>query len=361
MEDLVSVSYLDRYRGERVLVTGHTGFKGSWLVMWLAMLGADVHGLALPPDSVPSLFEVAVLGESVDSRFADIRELAQVVDIMAETAPRVVFHLAAQSLVRRSYDYPVETFATNLLGTVHVLEAVRRCPSVQAVVVVTSDKCYHNPADGNDRRETDPMGGRDPYSASKGCAELATAAYRESFFAGEAAPLVATVRAGNVIGGGDWAEDRLIPDVMRALTAGTSIPIRNPSHVRPWQHVMEPLRGYLMLGSLLLQKERSMAAAWNLGPDQQSAVSVGELVDLAVAQWGSGSVEIRREGESPPEATDLRLDITKARKDLGFDPALDLLEAVELTVDWYRSFAERPTDARRITERQLEHYTQRLS
>jgi len=360
LEDLVSVSYLDRYRDERVLVTGHSGFKGSWLVTWLGMLGAEVYGISLPPETEPSLFEATGLSTRMDSRFADIRQLSDIVDIMTEVAPRVVFHLAAQSLVRRSYRSPVDTFGTNLLGTVHVLEAVRGCKSVRSIVVVTSDKCYENSGGKADRRETDPLGGLDPYSASKGCAELATSAYRASFFASEEAPIVATVRAGNVIGGGDWAEDRLLPDVMNALAAGVPIPVRNPTYVRPWQHVIEPLRGYLMLGAGMLDGDRSLGEAWNLGPPAASAVSVGEIVRMAIASWGSGTMDIRQDDASPPEATTLRLDVSKARDRLRFLPLLELTEAVDLTVDWYRSFGEHAGDARSITERQIEQYTQRL-
>ena len=330
------------WRDRPVLVTGHTGFKGGWLATWLWALGARVSGYALAPDTTPSYFVRAGLAERLASRLGDITDGAALDAALDAVRPSVVFHLAAQSLVRRSYRAPVETFATNVLGTARVLEAVRRTPSVEAVVVVTSDKCYANRERPEGYREDEPLGGHDPYSASKAAAEIVTAAYRDSFFASGAR--IATARAGNVIGGGDWAEDRLVPDIMRALAGGQLVRVRNPSAVRPWQHVLEPLRGYVMLAEQLVETD-AVATAFNFGPADDDALPVAALVELVLGLWGDGRWEAVAEANAPHEAGLLRLDCRRARERLGWRPLLSLKDAVELSVTWYRKASEAASPA----------------
>src|SRR4051812_3644187 len=277
------------FSSRQVFVTGHTGFKGSWLTEWLGMLGANVTGYALDPPTDPNLFDAMGLGARIRHVVADVRDGERLTKELAAARPSIVFHLAARALVRRAYEQPRDTFETNVMGTVNVLEAARACPSVRAVVVVTSDKVYLNPETGRAFVETDPLGGFDPYGASKGAAELVTAAYRESFFAGPDAAAVASVRAGNVIGGGDWAVDRIIPDAVRALVAGEPIAVRNPDAVRPWQHVLEPLAGYLWVGARLLTDGHDDAGAWNFGPLDSGERPVRWVVDRFLEEWGSGS------------------------------------------------------------------------
>ncbi len=333
VEDLVSGEF---WRGKRVLITGHTGFKGGWLALWLKSLGAEVSGYALAPDTHPSLFEsVGLRGAGIDHRLGDIRDLAALRAAMKAIRPEVVFHLAAQSLVRRSYTEPAETYATNVMGTVNLLEAVRQEPSAHAVVVVTSDKCYENRERDEGYRESEPMGGRDPYSSSKGCAELVTAAYRASYF--EKGAAVASVRAGNVIGGGDWAPDRLIPDLCRAAKAKRAVRIRNPHAVRPWQHVLDPLAGYLQLAERLCTDGAKFAQAWNFGPADRDARPVSEVLDRVTKLWGDGLRWEPDAGGHPHEAGLLRVDSTKARGELGWRPRLDLDQALQWTVDWYKA------------------------
>ena len=324
------------WRGRSVFLTGHTGFKGGWLSTWLLTLGARVAGYALAPDTTPSYFERCGLAERLASCYGDINDAGALEAALGAARPSIVFHLAAQSLVRRSYRAPVETFATNVLGTARLLEAVRGTPSAEAVVVVTSDKCYDNRERPEGYREDEPLGGHDPYSASKAAAELVAAAYRRSFFAQGAR--VATVRAGNVIGGGDWAEDRLVPDAMRALARGEAVRVRNPAAVRPWQHVLEPLGGYLTLAERLVESD-AFATAWNFGPRDEDAVPVAALVELVLGLWGDGRWEAVAEAAAPHEAGLLRLDWTQARQRLGWRPVLTLKEAAELTVAWYRAAA----------------------
>ena len=325
------------WRGRSVFLTGHTGFKGGWLATWLLSLGARVTGFARAPDTTPSYFAACGLAERLTSRLGDIDDGAALAAALAAARPSVVFHLAAQALVRRSYREPVETFATNVLGTARLLDAVRRTPSVEAVVVVTSDKCYDNRERPEGYREDDALGGGDPYSASKAAAELVTAAYRRAFFAEGAR--IATARAGNVIGGGDWAEDRLVPDIVRALTRGEAVRVRHPAAVRPWQHVLEPLGGYLMLAERLVESD-AFATAFNFGPREEDAVPVAALVELLLGRWGEGRWEAAPEEAAPPEAGLLRLDCTRARERLGWRPQLTLKEAAELTVAWYRAAAD---------------------
>lgn len=352
------VSILRDWRGRRVLVTGHTGFKGSWLSLWLAEAGAEVTGLALPASTEPSLFEAARIGEIVDHRIADIRDMAAVQAVFADARPEVVFHLAAQPLVRLSYQQPVETYATNIMGTAHVLEAARRAGTVEAIVCVTSDKCYDNREWAWAYRESDPLGGHDPYSSSKGCAELVAAAYRSSYFDAAAAPGpwtgLATARAGNVIGGGDWAEDRLIPDVLRALSNGDRPLIRAPKAVRPWQHVLEALHGYILVAERLLAGERRFAQGWNFGPFEDDMQAVETIVDHLVAAWGGKGWDIAP-GDHPHEAAMLRLDSSKARAELGWRPVLGLAEALNWIMLWHQAFAA-GEDARDLTLDQIRIY-----
>jgi CDP-glucose 4,6-dehydratase len=348
LEDLVSDAF---WSGRRVFLTGHTGFKGSWLALWLARMGAHVTGFALPAQE-PSLFEMAGVAELITHVEGDIRDLGAVEAAMVQCDPEVVFHLAAQPLVRESYVVPVETFATNVQGTVHVLDACRRIAALKAIVCVTSDKCYENNEWVWPYREGDPMGGHDPYSASKGAAELVISAYRRSFFAD--GPLLASVRAGNVIGGGDWAKDRLIPDIVRAMIAGEEPLIRAPAAVRPWQHVLEALGGYLLIAGRLLEGHASAATAWNFGPADSDVQRVDWIADRLTARWGGSGWE-RGNETGPHEATILKLDCAKARSLLGWRPALTLDDALAMIVDWHRPVAE-GSQAREITYSQLDLY-----
>lgn len=353
-------SPFDVYRGTRVLLTGHTGFKGAWLAVWLQRLGAEVTGLALPPESGrPSLFEDAEVGPGMRSILGDIRDARAVMDAFRDARPRIVVHMAAQALVRRSYEKPVATYATNVLGTAHVLEAARNSPDVEAVVIVTSDKCYENRELERGYREDDPMGGFDPYSSSKGCAELVAAAYRRSFFGGGAG--IATARAGNVIGGGDWADDRLVPDLMRAARKGIPTLLRNPGAVRPWQHVLEPLRGYLLLGQRLLREGQAVAEAWNFGPADGDAVTVQALADRMTKSWGRVRTVAAEDSTGPHEAVSLRLDHGKARQRLGWTPLLDLGTTVDLTTEWYREHHRDPGAATGLVARQIDEYMERMA
>ncbi len=344
------------FAGERVFVTGHTGFKGAWLAAWLTRLGAEVTGYALNPPTRPNLFDALALGSDLRHVSADVRDRDHLAAEMRATRPAMVFHLAAQAIVRRAYAEPRDTFETNIMGTVNVLEGARACPSVRAIVVVTSDKCYENHETDQAFRETDAMGGRDPYSASKGCAELVTAAYRESYFVD--GPAVATARAGNVIGGGDWAPDRIIPDSVRALAAGMPIVVRNPDAVRPWQHVLESLSGYLQLGAMLLREGHRYDGAWNFGPtDQGEDHSVRWVVERFLAEWGSGSWTSPDGAErTPHEAHRLSLDSAKARDQLGWAPTWDAQIAVRETADWYHEYYRAPTLARELVDHQLAAY-----
>lgn len=345
------------YSGRRVFVTGHTGFKGSWLAYWLTRLGAEVSGYSLEPPTEPSLFAAADLGALVDHRVADVRDEAALSAALAAARPDVVFHLAAQPLVRESYAEPRATFDINVMGTVNLLEAARRCDSVAAVVIVTSDKCYRNVEDGPPFVEDDAMGGRDPYSASKGCVELVTAAYIASFFS-SGRPGVASARAGNVIGGGDWAADRLIPDCVRALEARAPVVVRRPEAVRPWQHVLEALAGYLTLGASLLTHGGEFAGPWNFGPAQASdALPVRWVVDRFVEEWGGGEWMTPAGGPAgPEEAHHLRLDSSRARERLAWTPLWDAPTAVRHTATWYRRYGANPTEARGLVDEDLQAY-----
>jgi CDP-glucose 4,6-dehydratase len=329
---------LDFWMQRRVLVTGHTGFKGAWLSLWLQSLGADVSGLAPGPPTQPSLYELAGVGPRMQERAVDVRDAQAVGRALREVAPEVVLHLAAQPMVRRSLRSPALTYEVNVMGTVNVLEAIRLLgEEVRAVVVVSSDKCYENPG-GEARRfvEGDPLGGEDPYSSSKACAELVTAAYRSSFFASGESPRVATARAGNVIGGGDWGEERLIPDIVRAVQAGDPARVRNPQAVRPWQHVLNPLNGYLRLAEALWQGD-DVARAWNFGPREEDVRTVSWIVERLAMLWDGALSWETDEGPNPPEAGHLALDSSDAERVLGWRAAWDLKVALELVVEWHRA------------------------
>jgi CDP-glucose 4,6-dehydratase len=350
LEDVVSVaptaSLGAAYADRRVLVTGHTGFKGAWLTLWLARLGARVTGFALPPPTRPSLFEAAAVRGSCEHVEGDVRDGTALEATVRRCAPEIVFHLAAQALVRRSYEDPVETIETNVLGTARLLEALRSTRTRCAVVVVTSDKCYENRETDRPYEETDPLGGHDPYSASKGAAELVVTSWRRSFFPPERlwehGVALATARAGNVIGGGDWSPDRLVPDAIRALAAGDPVLVRNPASVRPWQHVLEPLGGYLQLGAALARAGAAdasrLASAWNFGPRPEDARPVRDLTDALVAAWGTGSWRQAPSRVEVHEAKLLRLDVEKARRELGWAPRWRLKDAVQRTAEWYRAW-----------------------
>jgi CDP-glucose 4,6-dehydratase len=345
-------------RGRRVLVTGHTGFKGSWLSLWLQQLGAEVVGFSLAPPTAPSHFDILKL--KMESIVGDIRDAELLKKAVQRVRPELVIHMAAQALVRQSYSDPIETYSTNVMGTLHLFEACRVTDSVRAIVNVTSDKCYENREWERGYREDDPMGGGDLYSSSKGCAELLTSSFRKSFWSLDTygkkhQVLLASGRAGNVIGGGDWAADRLVPDAIRALSAKTSLLIRNPSAIRPWQHVLEPLRGYLMLATRLLNGETKFAQGWNFGPPTENCVSVETLLNglktkLPDLKW-------RVEPSDVSEAHFLRLEITKAISELGWEPALDMATTLGMTAAWYRTYA----DVRDISLQQLKTYTAALA
>ena len=346
----------DAYRGTRVLLTGHTGFKGSWLSLWLERLGARTTGLSIDIPTTPSLFELAGVSGGLDHRFGDVRDAAAMAALVDEVRPDVVFHLAAQPLVRHSFAEPLVTLATNVMGTANVLEAVRAAGRRCAVVVVTSDKCYHNDGRREGYRETDPMGGHDPYSMSKGAAELVVESWRDSFFSAPDSPVgLASGRAGNVIGGGDWAADRIVTDCVAALGAARPIGIRNPLATRPWQHVLEPLSGYLMLGELLLQGA-DVAEGWNFGPDPDNVRNVGELVERFLHEWGSGSALEQTEAGAPKEAFALSLDIDKVRERLGWRPVWDFERTVAETASWYKAWLGSDRPVRDLCREQIDRY-----
>jgi CDP-glucose 4,6-dehydratase len=346
----------------KVFLTGHTGFKGSWLSLWLQHLGAEVTGFALPPPTDPSLFESARVGDGMVSTIADVRDLDALRLALAAAKPEIVFHLAAQPLVRLGFRMPVETYSTNVMGVVNLLEAIRCQPEVRAVVVVTSDKCYENREWVWGYREDEPMGGYDPYSSSKGCAELVVAAYRRSFFgegAGQHPARVASVRAGNVVGGGDWAEDRLVPDIVRALNAGRPILVRNPESVRPWQHVLEPLAGYLLLAERLAAEGRALEGGWNFGPRDEDARPVRDVVARFCAAWGEGASWDCSAASGPHEAHYLKLDCSKAIAQLKWRPRWSLDTAIDRIVEWHLAHRS-GADARATTLAQIVSYHSQL-
>jgi CDP-glucose 4,6-dehydratase len=325
------------WRSKRVIITGHTGFKGSWLSIWLQSMGADLCGIALAPPTNPALFVEARVAESMEHKTADVRDFEAINKIFEWFKPQIVLHMAAQPLVRLSYQEPVETYATNIMGTVHVLEASRRAKSIRAIVNVTTDKCYENREWVWGYREFEPMGGYDPYSSSKGCSELISSAYQKSFLDKEGIGL-ATARAGNIIGGGDWAKDRLIPDVIKSLEKKEVVEIRNPNAIRPWQYVLEPLSGYLQLAEELFLNERDVTGAWNFGPNDEDAKSVKWVADHLSAKWGANSISKLQPGNQPHEAHFLKLDISKAKQRLGWEPKWSLDTALDKTIDWQKSW-----------------------
>jgi CDP-glucose 4,6-dehydratase len=357
MENMVDFTV---YKGKKVFVTGHTGFKGSWLCLLLHRLGAEIYGYALTPPTQPSLYEVAGIGDLVTSRIADIRDYQTLFKVLSEVQPELVIHMAAQPLVRDSYKNPIDTYSINVMGTVNLLEAVRHIKSVRVVINVTTDKCYENREWLWGYRENEPMGGYDPYSNSKGCSELVTSSFRNSFFN----PLnygkthqvaLASARAGNVIGGGDWAEDRLIPDFIRAINRGEKVKIRSPYAIRPWQHVLEPLSGYLHLGAKLLTDGCPYAEGWNFGPNDADAQPVARIIDRICTLWGeNASYEIDTHPQ-PHEAAYLKLDCSQAKTRLGWHPRWNIETALHKIVDWTKA-CNREENMRRLCEQQIEEY-----
>jgi len=347
------------WKGKRVLITGHTGFKGAWLSQWLQLSGAEVTGYSLAPPTKPSLFELLELDNAINSIIGDIRDLAQFESALKTAQPEIIFHLAAQPLVRYSYHNPIETYSTNVMGTLNCLELARKVGGVRSIVIVTSDKCYENNEWVWGYRENDPMGGHDPYSSSKGCVELLTASYRNSYFPAESINEhefgIASARAGNVIGGGDWAEDRLIPDMIKSFLRSESVLIRNPNAIRPWQHVLEPLSGYISLAEKLWCKEAQFASGWNFGPSDQDAKPVQWIVEKMVQSWGDGASWTLDAGNHAHEANYLKLDSSKARAKLNWSPRWNLEQALTNTIEWFKAYANKENLVE-ITQQQIIAY-----
>lgn len=346
---------LNIYKNKRVLVTGHTGFKGSWLISMLKILGANVFGYSLKQNTQPSLYKLIdkkniLTNEIID----DVRNRMELEKCIKEYKPEIVFHLAAQPLVRRAYKDPIETYDVNVMGTLNLYEAIRKSDSVKAIVCITTDKCYENKELNYGYRECDPMGGYDPYSSSKACVEILSSSYRRSYF-NDKSILLATARAGNVIGGGDWAEDRLIPDFIRSVYDNTKVQIRNPKAVRPWQHVLEPLTGYLLLGSKLLEGDSSYATAWNFGPRDSEVYNVSEVLDLSISELGKGAYEVDNSNQ-PHEASILKLNIDKAINKLNWQPKYDVKMSIKKTIVWYKSYYDKNADMNEVTQKQIKEY-----
>lgn len=345
------------WQNKKVLVTGHTGFKGSWLSLWLQQLGANVVGYALEPPTNPSLFKEARVAEGMTSIIGDVRDLTQLQSVLQKHQPEIIIHMAAQPLVRESYKDPILTLSTNVLGTAHLLEAARHTDSVRAIVSITSDKCYENKEWVWGYREIDRLGGHDPYSASKAAAELVISTYRDSFMT-EAGAALASTRAGNVIGGGDWAKDRLVPDIMRAVMHGRPVIIRNPRATRPWQHVLEPLNGYLTVAEHLWVHGRAFAEAWNFGPNDDDVQPVSWICDTITELWGGGAAWQLDGNDQPHENTLLKLDCSKAKARLGWQPKLNLTEALTWIVEWFQAY-ENGADMRVVTESQIRRFAEK--
>jgi len=348
----------DFWQGKRVFLTGHTGFKGSWLSLWLSSLGAEVKGYALNPPTSPSLFNEAKVSSIIDSQIGDIRDQNALHESMTGFSPDILIHMAAQSLVRYSYEAPIETYEVNVIGTAKVLEVARSCPNLKAIVNITTDKCYENDGRSEGYKENDPMGGHDPYSSSKGCSELVTSAYRRSFLQEQGVGL-ASVRAGNVIGGGDWADDRLIPDILRSFEKNEPVVIRNPKATRPWQHVLEPLSGYLILAQKLYKNQEEYAEGWNFGPNEQDVKPVDWILDKMISKWPNSSWEFDR-NSNPHEADFLKLDIVKAESKLGWQPVWELSHTLEKIIDWHRAWLDKE-DIQVICLAEIEEYTRDMN
>lgn len=355
---LMTTDWQQIYKDKKVLITGHTGFKGSWLAIWLMKLGANVIGYSLDPIGEESLFKLTELNNKVKDIRADIRDAAKLQAVFEEYQPEIVFHLAAQPLVKQSYRDPIYTYEVNVMGTMHVLEAIRKSPSVKAGVMVTSDKCYDNKEWVWGYRETDPMGGYDPYSSSKGCCELLISSYQHSFFPIESyskhGKLIASVRAGNVIGGGDWSENRIIPDSVRSLMSDQAIKLRSPHSVRPWQHVLEPLSGYLKIGAYLYEGKTQYAESWNFGPESDSVTTVQQLVEKIVEHWNGGTWEVEPSCSAEHEAKLLSLDINKAKYYLDWHPKWNIDQTVYYTMEWYRLYQK--VDVYELCLKQINEY-----
>jgi CDP-glucose 4,6-dehydratase len=348
----------DFWQGKRVFLTGHTGFKGSWLALWLQSLGADVKGYSLNPPTSPSLFNEAKIDSLIESCVGDIRDQENLRESMLSFNPDILIHMAAQSLVRHSYDAPIETYEVNVIGTAKVLEVARSCSNLKAIVNITTDKCYENDGRTQGYKENDPMGGYDPYSSSKGCAELVTSSYRRSFLQDQGIGL-ASVRAGNVIGGGDWANDRLIPDILKSFENGSSVVVRNPKATRPWQHVLEPLSGYLVLAQKLYQNPKEYAEGWNFGPNEQDVKPVDWILDKMVSKWPNSSWELDK-SSSPHEAGFLKLDISKAKSKLGWNPLWSLSDTLEKIVHWHQAWLNNE-DMQVVCLAEIKEYTKDMN
>ncbi|MGA2914816.1 MAG: CDP-glucose 4,6-dehydratase [Sedimentisphaerales bacterium] len=338
-----------------ILITGHTGFKGSWLSIWLNMLGANLYGYALEPDTKPNMFETAGVKKTIKSNISDIRDYNQLLTVMKKCQPQIIFHLAAQPLVRQSYKDPLETYQTNILGTANLLEAAKYVKSVRAIIVITSDKCYENKESNYAYKESDPLGGYDPYSSSKACAEIVTAAYRNSFFA-DSNVAIASARAGNVIGGGDWAADRLVPDCIKAWIKNKTVEIRYPQAIRPWQHVLEPLAGYIILAEKLYKSGKKFAGAWNFGPDEKNTKNVVFVVGNIAKLWGNKAKWKKTGTKQPHEAILLKLNCSMAKTKLQWKLRWNTKQTLEKTIQWYKTYLENPKNIKDITIEQIDQY-----
>ena len=354
LENLVKMGFLNTYKGRKVLVTGHTGFKGGWLSLWLHHIGADVTGYSLDPEHPEGIFVLSDIGKKIKDYRGDIRDLNRLAEVFTNEKPEIVFHLAAQPLVLDSYNNPIETFETNIMGTANVLKAITDSSTVKAAIMITTDKCYENREQIWGYRENDAMGGHDPYSASKGAAELIISSWRRSFCNKKNSPLIASARAGNVIGGGDWCKNRLVPDIMRAILNNKDIEIRNPSATRPWQHVLEPLGGYLILGAALYEGHSEFASGWNFGPYPNEIYSVRRLLEKILEISGRGAWIDKSDVEKKHEANILTLDITKANIKLKWKPILTINETIEMTLEWYLKFKDESVEA--LSLKQIEFY-----